>query len=60
MVLYKEDEVGECVARMGEMRNTYRILIAKPELKRPLRRSRRRRGDNIKVDLKEVVHEDVD
>jgi hypothetical protein len=35
------------VARMGEMRIAYKILIGKPEVKRPLGRSRRRREDNI-------------
>jgi hypothetical protein len=37
------------VARMGEKRNTYRILVGKPEGKRPLGRSRRRWVDNIKI-----------
>jgi hypothetical protein len=38
------------VARMGEKRNTYRILVGKPEGKRPLGRPRRRWADNIKMD----------
>jgi hypothetical protein len=42
------------VARMGETRNTYRILVGKPEGKRPLRRPRRRWVDNIKMDLREI------
>jgi hypothetical protein len=37
---------------MGEMRNAYRILVGKPEGKRPLGRPRRRWVDNIEVDLK--------
>jgi hypothetical protein len=35
------------VARMGEKRNSYRILVGKPEEKRPLGRPRRRWADNI-------------
>jgi hypothetical protein len=42
------------VARMGEGRGVYRVLVGKPEEKRPLGRSRRRCGDNIKMDLQEV------
>ena len=42
------------VARMGEGRGVYRILVGKPEGKRPLRRPRRRWEDNIKKDLQEV------
>jgi hypothetical protein len=38
------------VARMGETRNAYRILVGKPEGKRPLGRPRRRLVDNIKID----------
>ena len=42
------------VARTGEMRGVYRTLVGKPEGKRPLGRSRRRRIGNIKMDLHEV------
>jgi hypothetical protein len=42
------------VARMREKRNTYRILVGKPEGKRPLARSKRRWVDNIKMDLREI------
>jgi hypothetical protein len=38
---------------MGETRNEYRILVGKPEGKRPLGRPRRRWVDNIKTDLRE-------
>jgi hypothetical protein len=39
---------------MGETRNAYRILVGKPEGKRPLGRPRCRWGDNIKMDLREI------
>ena len=42
------------VARMGEGRGVYRVLVGKPEGKRPLGRPRRRWDDNIKMDLQEV------
>ncbi|KAJ4435904.1 hypothetical protein ANN_18524 [Periplaneta americana] len=46
------------VARMGESRNAYRVLVGRPEGKRPLGRSRRRWEDNIKMDLREVEYDD--
>jgi hypothetical protein len=42
------------VARMGETRNAYRILVEKHEGKRPLGRPKRRWVDNIKMDLREI------
>jgi hypothetical protein len=42
------------VARMGEGRGVYRVLVGKPEGKRPLRRPRRRWEDNIKMELREL------
>jgi hypothetical protein len=39
---------------MGETRNTYNILVGKPEGKRPLRRPKRRCKDNIRMDLRET------
>jgi hypothetical protein len=39
---------------MRETRNAYRILAGKPEGKRPLGRPRRRRVDNIQIDLREI------
>jgi len=42
------------VARMGVMRGVYRVLVGKPEWKKPLGRPRRRWENNIKMDLKDV------
>ena len=43
------------VARMGNMKGVYRVLVGKPDIKRPLGRPRRRWGGvNIKNDLQEV------
>jgi hypothetical protein len=42
------------IARMGEKRGAYRILVGRPEGRRPLRRPRSRWEDNIKMDLQEV------
>jgi hypothetical protein len=38
----------------GEKRNAYRLLVRKPERRRPLGRPRRRCADNIKMDLGEI------
>jgi hypothetical protein len=48
------------VARMGEKRNAYRLLVGKLEGKRPLGRPRRRWVDNIRMDLGELGWGDVD
>jgi hypothetical protein len=40
------------IAHMGEIRNAYKILVGKPEGKRPLRRPRHRWEDRIKMDLR--------
>jgi hypothetical protein len=45
---------------MGMKRNAYRILVGKPEGKRPLGRQRRRWEDNIKMDLREIGWGGVD
>jgi hypothetical protein len=42
------------VARMGEVRGAYRVLVGRPEARRPLGRPRRRWENNIKMDLQEV------
>jgi hypothetical protein len=48
------------IARMGEKRNSYRILMGKPEGKRRLGRPRRRWVDNIKMYLREIEWDGVD
>jgi hypothetical protein len=45
---------------MGEGRNMYRVLVGKPEGKRPLERPRRRWEDGIKMDLKKIGWEGVE
>jgi hypothetical protein len=45
---------------MGEMRNAYRLLVGKPEGRRPLRRQTLRWVDNIRMDLEEVGWSGVD
>jgi len=48
------------VARMGERRGVYRVLVGKPGGKRPLGRSRCRWEDNIEMDFQEVGCECMD
>jgi hypothetical protein len=45
---------------MGEKRSAYRILVGKPEGKRPLGRLRRSLVDNIKIDLREIEWDGMD
>jgi len=45
---------AEHVAHMGEERRVYRVLLGKPEGRRPMVRPRRRWVDNIRMDLQEV------
>jgi hypothetical protein len=48
------------VARMGEVRDAYNILVGRPEGRRPLGRPRRRWEDNIKIDVREIGFGHVD
>jgi hypothetical protein len=52
--LVEEDEVGGTFSMNGEKRNVYRLLVGRPEGKRPLGRPRCRWIDNLKMDLLEV------
>jgi hypothetical protein len=47
------------VARMGEERKVYKVLVGKPEGKRPLERPSRRWEDGIRMDLREINLEGV-
>jgi hypothetical protein len=49
-----------CSKHLGEKRNAYRILVGKPEGKRPLGRPRRRWEDNIRINLREIGWGGVD
>jgi hypothetical protein len=51
--------MGGHVARMGEMKNAYKILVGRPEGKRPLGRPRRRWDYDIRMDLREIGWEGV-
>jgi hypothetical protein len=51
--------MGGACSRMGEKRNAYRLLVGKPEGRRPLGRPRRRWLNNIRMDLVEVGWSDV-
>jgi len=46
--------MGGACSTFGERRDLYRVLVGKPEGKRPIGRPRRRCEDNIKMDLQEV------
>jgi hypothetical protein len=49
-----ENEIFRACSMNGEKRNAYRILVRKPEGKRPLRRPRHRWVDNIKIDPRKI------
>ena len=54
MITFRKNEMGGACSTYGKRRCVYRVLVGKPEGKRPLGRSRRRWEDNIKMDLQEV------
>jgi hypothetical protein len=51
---FEKNEMGRACGTYGEERGAYRVLVGKPEGKRPLGRPRRRWVDNIRMDLQEV------
>jgi hypothetical protein len=51
--------MGGACSTNGEKINAYRIVVAKPEGKRPLARPRRRWVDNIKMDLREIHYQEL-
>jgi hypothetical protein len=54
MIKVKDDVMGMACSMNGEKRNAYKILVGKPEGKRPLGTRRRRWVDNIKINLRQV------
>jgi hypothetical protein len=52
--LHNVDEMGRTCSTNGAKKNAYRILVGKPEGKRPLGRQRCRWVDNIKMDIREI------
>jgi hypothetical protein len=59
MIKSRRMKWAEHVARRGETRNAYRIMVGKQEGKRPPERQRRRSVDNIEIDLREIGWDDV-
>ena len=55
-----KNEVGWNVARMGESRGVYRVLVGAPDGKRPLGRPKLRWKDNIMMDLQKMGREGMD
>jgi hypothetical protein len=52
--------MGRACSEHGEKKNPYRILVGKPERKRPLGTPRRRWEDNIRMDFREIGWSGVD
>jgi hypothetical protein len=52
--------MGGACSSDGKERGVYRVLVGKPDGKRPLTRPRHRWEDNIKMDIQEVECEDMD
>jgi hypothetical protein len=56
----REDEMGRACSTNGGERNAYRILVGKPDGKRPLGRPRRGWVDNISMELREIGWDGMD
>jgi hypothetical protein len=52
--IIKWDEAGGHVACIGEERKVHKVLVGKPEGRRPLGRPRRRLEDGVRMDLREI------
>jgi 3-oxoacyl-ACP reductase-like protein len=50
----EKNEMGRAFSMYGEKKGVYRVVVGKPEVKRPLGKPRHRWEDNIKMDLQEV------
>jgi hypothetical protein len=55
-----KNEIGRAYSTHGDKSNAYRILVEKPEVKRPLGKPRRRWENNIKLDLREIGWDGMD
>jgi hypothetical protein len=53
-------KMSRACSRNGEKRNAYRILLGKPERKRPLGRPRRKWVNNVRMDLREIGWDGMD
>jgi hypothetical protein len=54
MIMSRRVKWAEHIARMGDKKNTYKILVGKPEGKSPLGRPRRRWVNGVNIDLREI------
>jgi hypothetical protein len=60
MIKSRKMRLAGHLARMGETRNAYRLLVGKPEGEKPLGRPRHRWVDNIKMDLRGIRWDGMD
>jgi hypothetical protein len=60
MIKSRRNEMGRVCSTNGSEENAYRILVGKPERKRPLRRARRRWVNNVKIYLKNIGWDGID